>query len=51
MTRSHTGYLLLITLMGGIAYHNSFDVPFQFDDFPSIVENPLVRDGSAGEIW
>ncbi len=51
MTRSHTGYLLLITLMGGIAYHNSFDVPFQFDDFPTIVENPLVRDGSAGEIW
>ncbi|HUR60584.1 MAG TPA: hypothetical protein VM029_22880, partial [Opitutaceae bacterium] len=25
------------------AYHNSFDVPFVFDDGPGIVENPSIR--------
>jgi protein O-mannosyl-transferase len=32
---------LMVTL-GLIAYSNSFQVPFQFDDYPNIVENPSI---------
>ncbi len=31
----------MVTL-GLIAYSNSFRVPFQFDDYPNIVENPSI---------
>jgi tetratricopeptide (TPR) repeat protein len=33
----------LIVLAGFAAYHNSFRVPFIFDDVPAIVENPTIR--------
>ena len=33
----------LIVLTGIIAYRNSFDVPFVFDDALSILENPSIR--------
>ena len=33
----------LIVLAGLAAYHNSFKVPFIFDDVPAIVENPTIR--------
>jgi tetratricopeptide (TPR) repeat protein len=39
-------HLVLIALLGLIAYSNTFDVPFQFDDIRNIVENPLVKDFS-----
>jgi tetratricopeptide (TPR) repeat protein len=33
----------LLVLAGLAAYHNSFRVPFVFDDVPAIVENPTIR--------
>jgi Flp pilus assembly protein TadD len=33
----------LLTLAALVAYHNSLDGPFVFDDVPSIVENPDIR--------
>jgi tetratricopeptide (TPR) repeat protein len=39
-TASH---LVLIAFVGLAAYSNTFDVPFQFDDFNNISENPVVR--------
>lgn len=36
-------HIMLILLLGFIAYSNTFHVPFQFDDEPVIVENPIVR--------
>lgn len=36
-------HLALILLCGLIAYSNSFRVPFYFDDFPCIAQNPIVR--------
>jgi len=36
-------HLLLILLVGGLAYSNSFQVPFVLDDLDSIVRNPLVE--------
>jgi protein O-mannosyl-transferase len=35
---------LLILLAGSIAYHNSFDGAFVFDDQGAILENPTIRD-------
>lgn len=32
-----------LTVAGGLAYANSFAVPFLFDDAPSIVANPAIR--------
>ena len=37
-------YILFIILAAIIAYSNSFQVPFQFDDDPNITENPLIKD-------
>jgi tetratricopeptide (TPR) repeat protein len=34
---------LLLTIIGLIAYSNSFSGPFIFDDVPNIVENPAIR--------
>jgi tetratricopeptide (TPR) repeat protein len=33
----------LIILVGLLAYSNSINVPFQFDDFANIVKNPFIR--------
>jgi tetratricopeptide (TPR) repeat protein len=35
---------MIIALLGLIAYSNTFGVPFQFDDKPNIVENPIIKD-------
>jgi Flp pilus assembly protein TadD len=35
--------LLLVICVGIAAYANTFSVPFQFDDFSSIVHNPVIR--------
>ncbi|MBI4838445.1 MAG: hypothetical protein HY806_04755, partial [Nitrospirae bacterium] len=37
-------HILLIVIIGLIAYSNTFHVPFQFDDTFYIVENPVVKD-------
>src|SRR5688572_28734465 len=34
---------MFVVLAVAFAYHNSFSVPFLFDDIVSIVENPAVR--------
>ncbi|UCE71212.1 MAG: tetratricopeptide repeat protein [Nitrospiraceae bacterium] len=39
-----TLHILLITAVGLLAYSNTFDVPFQFDDSEFIVENPIIKD-------
>jgi tetratricopeptide (TPR) repeat protein len=36
--------LVLIALLGLIVYSNTFNVPFQFDDIGSIIENPVTRE-------
>lgn len=36
-------HVLLIIILGLLAYSNTFHVPFQFDDLPNIVENPIVK--------
>ncbi len=36
--------VLLIAIVGLIAYSNTFDVPFQFDDHGNIVDNSLMHD-------
>lgn len=38
------GHLLLILLLGVLAYSNSFGVPFILDDFESITRNETIRD-------
>ncbi len=38
-----TGFILISLLLLGIAYSNSFSVPFHFDDLKSIPENPTIR--------
>jgi hypothetical protein len=35
--------LCLILLVGVAAYSNTFNVPFQFDDFGNITENPVMK--------
>jgi hypothetical protein len=37
-------HLALIALLGLLAYSNTFDVPFTFDDFENISENPIIKD-------
>jgi Tfp pilus assembly protein PilF len=39
-------HILLIAVIAFISYSNTFDVPFQFDDEPFIVANPLIKDFS-----
>jgi tetratricopeptide (TPR) repeat protein len=34
---------VVLALLCAAAYHNTFHVPFIFDDLPSIVENPAIR--------
>ncbi|MGC2063418.1 MAG: hypothetical protein WA610_10585, partial [Thermodesulfovibrionales bacterium] len=42
-TRS-TGYLLLIGIVGFLAYSNTFKGPFQWDEAEYILNNPVIRD-------
>jgi tetratricopeptide (TPR) repeat protein len=37
-------HLALIVLLGLLAYSNTFDIPFVFDDEPNIRDNPLIKD-------
>lgn len=39
-------HLALIAVLGLLAYSNTFDVPFQFDDIENIVGNPMFNDFS-----
>ena len=43
------GLGVLIALVAVVAYHNSLDGPFLFDDRGSIIENPTIR--SLWPIW
>jgi len=36
-------HLLLIVIFGLLAYSNTFNVPFHFDDNPGIAENPIIK--------
>jgi hypothetical protein len=42
--KTHRFVLLLITVLGLLAYVNSLNGSFHFDDLPPIVENPLIQD-------
>ncbi|MBF0557968.1 MAG: tetratricopeptide repeat protein [Nitrospirae bacterium] len=35
--------LLLIAVVGLISYSNTFHVPFQFDDYSNVADNPIIR--------
>jgi Tfp pilus assembly protein PilF len=37
-------HLIIIIILGLIAYSNTFHVPFLFDDYDVIVNNPIVKD-------
>jgi tetratricopeptide (TPR) repeat protein len=37
-------HLILIVILGLIAYSNTFHVPFHFDDKPFVVKNPIIKD-------
>lgn len=37
-------YIFLIITFCIISYSNTFSVPFQFDDTPTIIENPIIKD-------
>lgn len=43
VTSSVAMHLVLIALVGLIAYSNTFDVPFQWDDKNIIVKNPITK--------
>ena len=36
-------YILLLALLGLLAYSNTLHVPFVFDDEPTIIRNPVIR--------
>ncbi|MFC1523489.1 hypothetical protein ACFL6N_01735, partial [Thermodesulfobacteriota bacterium] len=38
-----TLWIVLLIVAGILAYSNSFNVPFHFDDYPNIVENPALK--------
>ena len=49
-------HILLIIILGLLAYSNTFNVPFHFDDTPNIVENNKIKDISnfwppSGSRW
>lgn len=43
MLRSNSFHIAIILLVGFIAYSNSFQVPFTFDDHECIVNNPAIK--------
>ena len=44
LLRKGVVHLLAISVLGLIAYSNTFNSPFHFDDIGSIVNNPIVKD-------
>jgi len=42
--KKHLKVFILITFFGLLAYANSFQASFHFDDLPPIVENPVIQD-------
>ncbi len=47
LARSAPVQSVLLAITAGLAYWNSLQVPFIFDDLPGIVENPSIRDWQA----
>ncbi|MBI5408914.1 MAG: hypothetical protein HZA14_06075, partial [Nitrospirae bacterium] len=45
LVRRGVHFLLIITL-GLLAYSNTFNVPFQWDEYDYITQNPIVKDAS-----
>ena len=44
--------LALITLAGFLGYGNIFDSSFHFDDRPTLIDNPAIRDlGDVHKLW
>jgi len=41
--RNSLFYFFIIVIVAFMAYSNTFQVPFQFDDDPNITENPLIK--------
>jgi hypothetical protein len=49
--RAIFGCAALLVLAALAAYHNTFRVPFLFDDLPSVVDNPTIRHlGDLGSV-
>ena len=49
--RAILGGAALLALAAIAAYHNTFKVPFLFDDIPAIVDNPTIRNlGDVGSV-
>jgi hypothetical protein len=44
LLRKGVVHLLAILFLGFIAYSNTFNSPFHFDDIGSIVKNPIIKD-------
>ena len=45
LTRLHPlSVFLLLGVVSAVIYSNTLFTPFEFDDIPNIVENPLIRD-------
>lgn len=40
------GHILLIIILGLLSYMNTFNAPFEFDDYDAIVQNPVIKQGS-----
>ncbi|MBI4689558.1 MAG: hypothetical protein HY754_04755, partial [Nitrospirae bacterium] len=41
--RNPISHLFLIAIVSFLAYSNTFNVPFQFDDTPFIAKNPIIK--------
>src|SRR3989338_8070945 len=39
----HASFLIILSLLAGLVYSNSFSVPFHFDDHLNIVENARIK--------
>ncbi|MBI4839243.1 MAG: tetratricopeptide repeat protein [Nitrospirae bacterium] len=44
MLKKQSVHILLILILGLLAYSNTFNAPFQFDDRGYIVDNPIIKD-------
>jgi Tfp pilus assembly protein PilF len=44
LLHNHIVHVLLIVIIGFIAYSNTFHASFHFDDLPHIVNNPVIKD-------
>lgn len=43
--------VVLLVLLCVVGYAHTLDVPFYFDDYSSIVENPVVISGDPAAVW